>query len=45
MVKNHSLAKSIMDAAWGQLQTFTSYKAAEAGAIVEFRVSRPEDAF
>jgi len=36
MVKNHSLAKSIMDAAWGQLQAFTSYKAAGAGTIVEF---------
>jgi putative transposase len=36
MVKNHSLAKSIMDASWGQLQAFTSYKAAEAGTIVEF---------
>ncbi len=36
MVKNHRLAKSIADASWGQLQMFTSYKAAEAGAIVKF---------
>ena len=35
MVKNHSLAKSITDAGWAQLQTFTSHKAAEAGATVK----------
>jgi putative transposase len=35
MMKNHSLAKSIMDAGWGQLRLFTSYKAEEAGKIVE----------
>jgi putative transposase len=32
MVKNHCLAKSIADAAWGQLATYTQYKAEEAGA-------------
>jgi putative transposase len=31
MLKNHCLAKSISDAAWGQLVQFTSYKAANAG--------------
>jgi putative transposase len=35
MMKNRSLAKSIADAGWGQLRLFTSYKAAEAGKIVE----------
>ena len=35
MVKNHHLAKSIMDAGWGQLIQFTSYKAEWAGRIVE----------
>jgi putative transposase len=39
MVKNHCLAKSISDAGWGQLQTFTEYKAEEAGKQVEFVVS------
>lgn len=36
MVKNHYLAKSISDAGWYQLQSFTSYKAEEAGGCVEF---------
>jgi putative transposase len=31
MLKNHSLAKSIADAAWGQLATYTHYKAEDAG--------------
>jgi putative transposase len=31
MVKNHALAKSIADAAWNQLATYTRYKAASAG--------------
>jgi putative transposase len=35
MMKNHRLAKSIADASWGQLRLFTSYKAEEAGKIVE----------
>ena len=35
MVKNKYLAKSISDAGWNQLVSFTSYKAADAGKIVE----------
>ncbi|SHK45486.1 putative transposase [Alicyclobacillus tolerans] len=31
MVKNHHLAKSIVDAAWNQLVRYTTYKAEEAG--------------
>jgi putative transposase len=36
MVKNHHLAKSIIDAGWGQLMRFTEYKAEEAGTMVEY---------
>jgi putative transposase len=31
LLKNHTLAKSIADAAWNQLATYTRYKAANAG--------------
>jgi putative transposase len=31
MIKNHCLAKSIADAAWNQLATYTRYKAEDAG--------------
>ncbi|MBS7529640.1 transposase [Hazenella sp. IB182353] len=34
MVKNHKLAKSIVDAGWNQLVQFTTYKAAYAGKQV-----------
>jgi putative transposase len=34
MLQNHCLAKSIADAAWGQLVQYTAYKAAEAGRRV-----------
>jgi putative transposase len=34
MLKNHCLAKSIADVAWGQLVNFTSYKAENAGRYV-----------
>jgi putative transposase len=34
MVKNHHLASAIMDAAWGQLRTFTAYKAESKGGRV-----------
>lgn len=33
MIKNHCLAKSIADAAWNQLVTYTTYKAEGAGAV------------
>ena len=36
MTRNHCLAKSITDAAWGMLQTLTEYKAAYQGKVVEF---------
>jgi putative transposase len=36
MVKNPHLAKSISDAGWGQLMSFTEYKAEEAGTLVEY---------
>ena len=35
MVKNHHLARSILDASWGILISLTTYKAEEAGGIVE----------
>lgn len=35
MVKNHSLAKSISDAGWGQFLNYLAYKAEEAGCTVE----------
>ena len=34
MVRNHALAKSIVDAGWGQLVKFAEYKAAENGRLV-----------
>jgi len=34
MVKNHNLAKSILDAAWNKLVKYTSYKAVDAGRRV-----------
>lgn len=34
MTKNHSVAKSIMDAAWGKLIQYTTYKAEDAGRCV-----------
>ena len=36
MVKNHHLAKSISDAGWRKLMSFTEYKAEEAGTLVEY---------
>jgi putative transposase len=35
MVHNHHLAKSILDAGWGQIIRFTAYKAEYAGKAVE----------
>ena len=35
MVKNHRLARSIHDVAWSTLINFTTYKAEEAGGVVE----------
>ena len=34
MLQNHHLAKSISDAAWNQLITYTTYKAENAGRVV-----------
>ena len=34
VLRNHHLAKSIVDAGWGQLIAFTEYKAAEMGRLV-----------
>ena len=39
MVKNHHLAKSIMDAGWYQLQTITASKAEEAGKQVKLCIA------
>jgi len=36
LVKNHNLAKSILDASWGKLLRYTSYKASSAGKAVEW---------
>ena len=36
MGRNHCLAKSINDAAWGMLQTLTEYKAKDQGKLVVF---------
>lgn len=36
MTRNHKLAKSITDAAWGMLQTLTEYKAKREGKIVVY---------
>ncbi|KAF5414208.1 MAG: hypothetical protein C5S48_09320 [Candidatus Methanogaster sp.] len=35
MVKNHHLARSIHDASWGILISLTTYKAEEAGGVIE----------
>ncbi|MEM0499195.1 MAG: hypothetical protein QW781_06845, partial [Methanothrix sp.] len=40
MVKNHILAKHIMDHAWGRLIQYATYKAARAGKSVELVDSR-----
>jgi len=34
MVRNHALAKSISDAGWGQLRSFSEYKTKRAGKLV-----------
>jgi putative transposase len=34
MLRNHALAKSIADAGWGQLRSFSEYKARRAGKLV-----------
>ena len=39
MVRNHHLAKSIADAGWYQLQSFTAYKAEDAGKRVDFCIA------
>ena len=36
MIQNHFLAKSILDAAWNQLITYTAYKAENAGRVIVF---------
>jgi len=35
MLKNHSLAQAISDSAWSMLRAYLSYKAEEAGRVVE----------
>ncbi|CAG0959090.1 hypothetical protein METP2_00678 [Methanosarcinales archaeon] len=39
MIKNHHLAKSIMDAGWYQLQSLTAFKAEEAGKQVKLCIA------
>jgi len=40
MIHNRHLAKSIADSGWNMLQTFTAYKAEEAGKLVKFVTAR-----
>lgn len=40
MMSNHHYAKSIADASWYQIQTFTSYKAEWAGKMTDFVIAK-----